>query len=100
MSEKTFAIIGGGVTGGRAAETLREGFDGNILLMCGELDRPYERPPLSKEFLRGEKPADAVFLRPPEFYDEHRIELILGERAKRLDVASKTIVLGNGRAIA
>ena len=100
MSEKTFAIIGGGVTGGRAAETLREGFDGNILLICGEPDRPYERPPLSKEYLRGEKPADEVFLRPAAFYDEHRIELILGERAQRVDVASKKIVLENGRTIA
>ena len=88
------------MTGGRAAETLREGFDGNILLICGEPDRPYERPPLSKEYLRGEKPEDEVFLRPAAFYDEHRIELILGERAKRLDVASKKIVLENGRTIA
>jgi 3-phenylpropionate/trans-cinnamate dioxygenase ferredoxin reductase subunit len=53
-SDRTFVIVGAGLAGAKAAETLRdEGFDGRLVLVGAEDDRPYERPPLSKEYLRG-----------------------------------------------
>ena len=65
MSAQTYLIIGGGMAGGRAAETLRTaGFDGRICLVCAESDLPYQRPPLSKEYLRGERDATSLFFAP------------------------------------
>ena len=65
-SSDTFVIVGAGMAGGKAAETLREeGFDGRIVLVGAESHRPYERPPLSKEYLRGEAGPEKVWLRTP-----------------------------------
>jgi 3-phenylpropionate/trans-cinnamate dioxygenase ferredoxin reductase subunit len=98
---ETFAIVGANLAGGRAAEALRErGFDGRVVLVGAEPDRPYERPPLSKPaFTRGETPPEKVYLRPPEFYDEQRIELRLGARASALDPRSRSVLLEGGEAI-
>ncbi|HYZ90930.1 MAG TPA: FAD-dependent oxidoreductase [Actinomycetota bacterium] len=75
----TFAVVGASLAGGRAVETLRdEGFDGRVVLIGAEPDRPYERPPLSKEVLRSESKPDSVFLRDDSWYAEHDIELRLG----------------------
>ncbi len=91
-----FVIVGASLAGGRAAETLRqEGFDGRIILIGAEPERPYERPPLSKEVMRGEAPDDKVYLRPPEFYAEQDIELRLGAPAERLDPRERSIVLSS-----
>src|SRR5918911_1112159 len=99
MSElNTIAIVGANLAGGRAAESLRErGFDGRIVLVGAEPDRPYERPPLSKPaFSRGEVPPEKVYLRPPEYYDEQRIELRLGARAVALDPRARSVMLEGG----
>src|ERR687884_378175 len=99
MSElNTIAIVGANLAGGRAAESLRErGFDGRIVLVGAEPDRPYERPPLSKPaFSRGEVPPEKVYLRPPEYYDEQRIELRLGARAVALDPRARSVMLDGG----
>jgi hypothetical protein len=77
---ETIVIVGGNVAGGRAAEALRqEGFGGRIVLVGAEPERPYERPPLSKEYLSGERAEEQIYLRPPEYYAEQGIELRLGE---------------------
>jgi 3-phenylpropionate/trans-cinnamate dioxygenase ferredoxin reductase component len=72
----TFAIVGAGLAGAKAAEALRaEGFDGNIVLLGAESHRPYERPPLSKAYLQGSADRDTVFVHPPGWYADHRIDL-------------------------
>ncbi|MEX2393394.1 MAG: FAD-dependent oxidoreductase [Actinomycetota bacterium] len=97
---RTFVVIGANLAGGRAVETLRsEGFDGRIVLIGDEPSRPYERPPLSKEVVRGEKVADEVYLRPASFYEEQDIELRLGVGATALD-PSGTVTLADGAEIA
>jgi 3-phenylpropionate/trans-cinnamate dioxygenase ferredoxin reductase subunit len=94
--KRTFVVVGANLAGGRAVEKLRhEGFDGRIVLIGEEPDRPYERPPLSKGFLRGED--TTLFLRDEAFYDD--IDLRLGSRAKKID-ASGIITLDDGEEIA
>jgi 3-phenylpropionate/trans-cinnamate dioxygenase ferredoxin reductase subunit len=93
-------IVGANVAGGRAAETLRQaGFDGHIVLVGAEPDRPYERPPLSKEVLWNDHPTDKLFLRPEDFYAEQNIELRLGRRATRLDPHSRSVWLDDGEQL-
>ena len=80
-----FVVIGAGVAGATAAAKLREdGFDGDVVLIGAEEMAPYERPPLSKEYLRGE--SGHHFVRPPEWYAEHAIDVRFGSRAERVDV--------------
>src|SRR3989304_1586228 len=96
-TKQTYVIVGANLCGGRAAETLRqEGFDGRLVLIGAEPDRPYERPPLSKEYLRGEKERERIFLRPPEFYQEQEIEMRLGVRATRIDVRERSVGMEGG----
>ena len=79
-------IAGAGLAGARCAETLRaEGYDGRIRLVGEEPFPPYERPALSKEFLAGERTADDLLLRPPGFWAEQEIELVLGRRVEPSD---------------
>jgi 3-phenylpropionate/trans-cinnamate dioxygenase ferredoxin reductase subunit len=81
-----FAIVGGGLAGAKAAETLREeGFDGRVVLIGEEPERPYERPPLSKGYLAGDAPRDTIHVHPETFYAEHDIELRTGVRATGID---------------
>ena len=80
-SGRTFVIVGASLAGAKAAETLRaEGFEGRLVLVGAEEQRPYERPPLSKEYLRGEAGLDRVYVHPEGFYAEQEIELRLGTR--------------------
>ena len=70
-SSQTHVIVGASLAGAKAAETLRdEGFDGRIVLIGSEAERPYERPPLSKDYLRGEAGRDKVYVHPEGFYAE------------------------------
>lgn len=78
---RRIVIAGAGLAGARCAETLRAlGFDGELVLVGGELVPPYERPALSKEFLLGERSVDELELRPATFWQEQGIELVLGRR--------------------
>ena len=96
----TFVIVGANLAGGRAAQALRkEGFDGRLILIGAEPDPPYERPPLSKEYLRGESPREKLFIVPPAFFDENDIELRLGEEAKRIDVQERAVELDSGERV-
>jgi 3-phenylpropionate/trans-cinnamate dioxygenase ferredoxin reductase component len=93
MNARSVVIVGAGLAGSRCAETLRaEGFDGRILLVGDEDLPPYERPALSKEYLAGE--CDRIELRPRAHWDEREIELVLGHRVERLDLARRTYAGG------
>ena len=97
---QTIAIVGANVGGGRAAEALRqEGFDGRIVLIGAEPERPYERPPLSKELLWGTAEEERLYLRPEAYYAEQQIELWLGVRATGLDPAARHLQLADGRSL-
>lgn len=90
-------IVGANIAGASTAEMLRRlGYDGRITLIGAETELPYERPPLSKEFLAGQFDEERLTLRPRAFYDEQRIELWLGQRATALDAATRTITLASG----
>ena len=91
----TFAIVGAGLAGARAAETLRaEGFDGRVVLFGAEAHLPYERPALSKGYLQGA--AEAPFVHPAEWYAEQDVDLRLGTRVTALDPAAHEVETADG----
>ncbi|MFD8813037.1 NAD(P)/FAD-dependent oxidoreductase [Streptomyces sp. NPDC059627] len=95
-ADQTFVIVGGGLAGAKAAETLRaEGFSGRVILICDERDHPYERPPLSKGYLLGKAERDSVFVHEPAWYAQHDIELHLGQTVDHIDRAAKTVRFGD-----
>jgi 3-phenylpropionate/trans-cinnamate dioxygenase ferredoxin reductase component len=99
-ADQTFVIVGASLAGAKAAETLRaEGFDGRLLLIGAEAERPYERPPLSKEYLRGEAGREKVYVHEAGYYAEHDIELRLERRALGLDVAGSELTLDDGERL-
>src|SRR5258708_12802008 len=77
-TDTTYVIVGASLAGANAAETLRaEGFDGPLILIGAETERPYERPPLSKGYLLGTAERDTIYVHPPRWYAEHDIDLPL-----------------------
>src|SRR5215203_2108997 len=100
LMTETFVIVGAGLAGGGAAATLREeGFDGRVVLIGAESQPPYERPPLSKEYLRGEFPFEQTLVQPPDFYGENDIETRFSARVTRVDAAGKAIELDNAESV-
>jgi 3-phenylpropionate/trans-cinnamate dioxygenase ferredoxin reductase subunit len=96
----TFVIVGAGLAGAKAAETLRaEGFGGRLLLIGEEGERPYDRPPLSKGYLRGETDRDSLYLHPEEFYATHDIELHPSTLVRSIDPARHQLKLASGGRI-
>src|SRR5712671_6611944 len=94
-------IVGAGHAGGTAAAVLRQhGFEGAITLVGDEPIAPYQRPPLSKAWLKGEADADSLALKESAFYAENGIELILSVTAQSIDRAARTVRLSNGRTLA
>jgi 3-phenylpropionate/trans-cinnamate dioxygenase ferredoxin reductase subunit len=99
-SDRTHIIVGASLAGAKAAETLREnGFDGRLVLIGAEEERPYERPPLSKEYLRGEVGREKVYVHDEGFYAEHEIELRLGRTAVGLDASNGELELDDGERL-
>src|SRR5579872_3606768 len=98
MSAKTFVIVGASLAGAKAAAELRErGFDGRVVLIGAESELPYERPPLSKDYLRGESERDAMRVGAEGFYKDNQIELRLGTVAAAIDLdASQVQIEGHG----
>jgi 3-phenylpropionate/trans-cinnamate dioxygenase ferredoxin reductase component len=95
-----YVIVGGSLAGATAAVTLREeGADGSVTMIGAERESPYERPPLSKGYLRGEVPFDKSLVRPPSFYGEHDIEMMVGVRAARINMSERVVELENGRRV-
>jgi 3-phenylpropionate/trans-cinnamate dioxygenase ferredoxin reductase subunit len=100
MSEQTFVIVGASLAGAKAAEELRkQGFDGRVLLLGAEAERPYERPPLTKDYLRGEWPREKAYVHSGDFYAEQRIELLTGATVTGIDVGASSITLDGDREI-
>ncbi|HZB19951.1 MAG TPA: FAD-dependent oxidoreductase [Blastococcus sp.] len=100
-TQDPFVIVGGGLAGAKAAETLRsEGFDGPVVLVAGEPEVPYERPPLSKDYLLGKADRESPRVHAPEWYAEHQVELRTGVQATRLDPARHRLTLDTGEELA
>jgi 3-phenylpropionate/trans-cinnamate dioxygenase ferredoxin reductase subunit len=99
-SNSTFAIVGAGLAGAKAAETLRsEGFEGRVMLIGAEPERPYERPPLSKDYLRGEAEREKAHVHDERFYADNAIELVTDRRAVALDDAGHKVLLDDGERV-
>jgi 3-phenylpropionate/trans-cinnamate dioxygenase ferredoxin reductase component len=95
--QQQFVIVGANLAGGIAAITLREeGFDGEIVLIGAEPYPPYERPPLSKEYLQSKKPFEEALLKPDSFYVDHNIHTQFGVRATRIDTREQVVELEDG----
>lgn len=93
-------IVGGGLAGATAAATLREeGYEGGIVLLGEERETPYERPGLSKDYLRGESDAEALRVHPDGFEAEHDIDLRLGVTVSALDLPAACVELADGERI-
>jgi 3-phenylpropionate/trans-cinnamate dioxygenase ferredoxin reductase component len=93
-------ILGASLAGATAAITLREeGADGDVILIGAEPQPPYERPPLSKAYLRGEVPFDKALVRPAAFYAEHGIQTMFGTRATRIDPSARVVELEDHRRV-
>jgi len=98
--DQTFVIVGASLAGAKAAETLRtEGFDGRLLLVGAEDERPYERPPLSKDYLRGDVARETVYVHDEGFYAEHDIDLRLGRTAVDLNTSANELTLEDGELL-
>jgi 3-phenylpropionate/trans-cinnamate dioxygenase ferredoxin reductase subunit len=98
--ERTCVIVGASLTGATAAATLRdEGFDGRVVLIGSEALPPYERPPLSKAFLRGEQALDASFIRPAGWYEDQRIDARFGTSVVQIAAGAREVVLAGGERL-
>jgi 3-phenylpropionate/trans-cinnamate dioxygenase ferredoxin reductase component len=99
-SIERIVIVGAGLAGARAAETLRkDGYDGAITLLGDEPERPYIRPPLTKDYLRSESEREAVYVHPAGFYEEHRIDLRPGTVVGSIEPVARAVVLGDGQRL-
>jgi 3-phenylpropionate/trans-cinnamate dioxygenase ferredoxin reductase subunit len=95
-----YVIAGGGLAGAKAAETLRaEGFDGPVVLIGEETERPYERPPLSKDYLQGKAERETIFVHPQAWYADNQVELRLGSPVTGIDRAAHEVTLADGSRI-
>src|SRR3972149_2873885 len=97
MKSTKYLLIGGGLASSQAARQLREQDPHGAITLVGE--EPH-RPPLSKEFLRGEKPRGSLFFDPEQYFHDQGVGLVLGVAAQRLDLGKKTALLANGEGIA
>ncbi|MFI1158388.1 NAD(P)/FAD-dependent oxidoreductase [Streptomyces sioyaensis] len=99
-SEATYLIVGASLAGAKAAQALREeGFEGRVVLLGEENERPYERPPLSKGYLLGKDERDTVYVHPPQWYAEHDVDLRLGATVTAIDPAAHEVTLADGSRI-
>jgi 3-phenylpropionate/trans-cinnamate dioxygenase ferredoxin reductase subunit len=93
-------VAGAGLAGAAAARTLREdGFDGQVVLVGAEHHPPYERPPLSKDYLRGESQKSDAYVEPEQYWAQHDVELRTGMAARRIDLADARLELADGSAV-
>jgi NADPH-dependent 2,4-dienoyl-CoA reductase/sulfur reductase-like enzyme len=96
-SDRTFVIVGAGLAGAKAAETLRdEGFDGRVVLVGAETERPYERPPLSKELLLGTADRDSPYVHEAGWYAAHDVDLRTGTTVAALDRGRHVVRTSDG----
>jgi 3-phenylpropionate/trans-cinnamate dioxygenase ferredoxin reductase subunit len=99
-AQETYAIVGAGLAGAKAAEALRtEGFDGRVVLIGEEAERPYDRPPLSKDYLQGKSEKDKIYIHPEGWYAGNDVELRLDSRVISIDRAAHHVVTKDGERI-
>jgi|GEM_PF-3029917 len=99
MKSTKYLLIGGGLASSQAAKQIRKADPQSPITLVGDEPYvPYDRPPLSKEFLRGEKPREALFFDPEQYLRDHGIDLILGVAVKQLDLPNKTAILAKGES--
>jgi 3-phenylpropionate/trans-cinnamate dioxygenase ferredoxin reductase component len=97
---RTFVVVGASLCGATAVATLRsEGFDGRIVFVGAEELPPYERPPLSKEYLRGEDPPEKILVRPEAWYEDHGVQTRFGTLVTQLDTHDRSVVLAGGERV-
>src|SRR6202167_5239481 len=95
--DSAVVIAGAGLAGAKAAETLRdEGFDGPVVLIGDETERPYERPPLSKDYLLGKAERETIFVHPQSWYAENDVDLRLGATVTAIDRGAHEVSLADG----
>ncbi|MGZ4604523.1 MAG: NAD(P)/FAD-dependent oxidoreductase [Blastococcus sp.] len=100
-AQDPFVIVGGGLAGAKAVETLREeGFNGPVVLLAEEPEQPYERPPLSKEYLLGKAAREKARVHESGWYEAHDVDLRTGVRATALDAAAHRLTLDSGKELA
>lgn len=101
MSDRTYVIVGASLAGAKAAAELRErGFDGRIELIGAESEPPYERPPLSKDYLRGESARETALVHEMGFYRQHEIGLSMGTTVTGIDLSARRVSLDGARDLA
>ncbi len=99
-TERTFVIVGASLAGAKTAEALRkEGFDGRIVLLGDEAERPYERPPLSKDYLMGRSEKDKIYVHPEGWYSEYQVDLRLHTRVTAVDAARHEVSTNRGEPV-
>jgi 3-phenylpropionate/trans-cinnamate dioxygenase ferredoxin reductase component len=95
-----FMIVGASLAGAKAAEELRtQGFDGRVVLIGAEPERPYERPPLTKDYLRGESEREQAYVHPDGFYAQQEIELETGVTVTGIEPGASRVTLDDGRVL-
>jgi 3-phenylpropionate/trans-cinnamate dioxygenase ferredoxin reductase subunit len=100
MSKQTFVIVGASLAGAKAAQELRDrGFDGGVVLIGSEPERPYERPPLSKEYLQGESEREKAYVHEASFYGTQDIELLTGQTVTAIDIQASQVALKDRQPI-
>ena len=93
-------VIGGGQAGAQAVISLRQlGYDGEITLVCGEKQLPYQRPPLSKAFLKGELAEERLYFRTSDFYEQQNVRVLTGVLAQQIDREAQTVELSNNEKL-
>ena len=100
MAKQVFLIAGASLAGAKAAEELRTlGFDGQVMLIGAEPERPYERPPLTKGYLRGESGRAKAYVHPDGFYPQQEIELVTGVTVTAIEPGASRVTLEDGRRL-
>src|SRR5437773_4315374 len=100
MAQERVVIVGAGHAGFQLATSLRQGgFDGAIILLGEEPVLPYQRPPLSKDYLDGKIGLDLLLMRPEAFFRDHRIDMLTGTRVSEIDRDGKTVRLASGERL-
>ncbi|HEY3483072.1 MAG TPA: FAD-dependent oxidoreductase [Streptomyces sp.] len=100
MAQPTYLIAGASLAGAKAAEALRgHGFDGRIVLVGQEPERPYERPPLSKGYLQGKQEREKIYVHPPRWYADHDVDLRTGTAVTGIDPERRTAAVSGGEVI-
>src|ERR1700733_7538964 len=99
-TDATYVIVGASLGGAKAAEALRAaGYGGRVVLLGGETELPYERPPLSKGYLQGKAERETIYVHPRQWYTDADIDLRLGVTATEIDRSAHEVVLADGSRI-